>query len=213
MIRVCLVEDHTLVREGIQGLLKLVDDIEVAAEATDGEQALEIIPESHPDVVLLDMRLPKANGLTVLRTLKASGSLPPTLVLTTFDDYDLVLDAVRAGARGFMLKDVSLEQLTNAIRKIAEGGTFIQPAVTARMLESLADRKHDFESFDEPFPLTERETEVLRFMAGGYSNREIADSLHLTEGTVKNHVSNILSKMGVRDRTGAVLKAIELHSV
>ena len=202
-----------LVRQGIQGLLGLVDDIEVVAEATDGEQALKIIPESDPDVVFLDMRLPRANGLTVLKTLHASGSLPPTLVLTTFDDDDLVLEAVRAGAKGFMLKDVSLDQRTKAIRTIAAGGTFIQPAVTSRLLEGLADRKNDFESLDEPFPPTERETEVLRLMAGGYSNKEIADSLHLSEGTVKNHVSNILSKMGVCDRTRAVLKAIELQSV
>ena len=213
MIRVCLVEDQMLVRQGLQGLLELVDDIEVVAEAIDGEQALQIIADSNPDVVLLDMRLPRANGLTVLKTLQASGSLPPTLVLTTFDDDDLVLEVVRAGARGFLLKDVSLDQLTRAIRTIAAGGTFIQPAVTARLLEGLVDRKNDFESLDEPFPLTERETEVLRLMAGGYSNKEIANSLHLSEGTVKNHVSNILSKMGVRDRTRAVLKAIELHSV
>lgn len=210
VIRVCLVEDQTLVRQGIHGLLELVEDIEVAAEARDGAEAIKVIPRSNPDVVLLDVRLPKADGLSVLKKLREAGTLPPTLVLTTFDDDDLVLEAVRAGARGFMLKDVSLEQLTSAIRKIASGGTFIRPAVTARLLEGLANRKHDFESLSEPFPITEREIEVLRLMAGGYSNKEIADSLHLSEGTVKNHVSSILSKMGVRDRTRAVLKAIEL---
>lgn len=209
MIRVCLVEDQTLVRQGIQTLLGLVDDIEVVAEAKNGDEALAIIPDVKPDVVLLDMYLPKRSGLDVLRTLRAADVLPPTLVLTTFDDDRLVIGALRAGAKGFLLKDVSLEQLTRAIRTLAEGGTLVQTIVSERTLQA-PDRLHcDFPSAVSPEPLTGRETEILRLMSRGHSNREIAEALSITEGTVKNYVSAILAKIGVRDRTRAVLKALE----
>ena len=135
MIRVCLVEDHTIVRQGLRTLLDLVDDIEVIAEASDGEEAVKRIPEMAPDVVLLDMRMPRLDGLGVLEQLGERQSLPPTIILTTFDDDDTVLDGMRAGAKGFLLKDVSLDQLTSAIRTVAGGGTMIQPAVTARILK------------------------------------------------------------------------------
>ncbi len=209
MIRVCLVEDQMLVRQGIQTLLGLVDDIEVVAEATDGEQALDLIPRVIPDVVLLDMYLPRRSGLDVLRTLRASGALPPTLILTTFDDVDLVIGGLQAGARGFLLKDVSLERLTAAIRTLADGGSWIQPALTERLLQHRHRLSTDFPSAEAPEPLTARELEILRLMARGYNNREIAEALAITEGTAKNYVSSILAKMGVRDRTRAVLKALE----
>lgn len=209
MIRVCLVDDQTLVRQGIQSLLELVDDIEVVAEASDGEQALRVIKDIRPDVVLLDVRMPKMTGLEVLQALQSSNELPPTIILTTFDDQPVVLEGIRRGAKGFLLKDVSLEQLVNAVRTLAGGGTLIQPAVTERIIKSIEQVGNVFPSLETPDPFTEREIEVLRLMTGGHSNREIAEALHVAEGTVKNHVSNILSKMGVRDRTRAVLKALE----
>ena len=209
MIRIVLVDDQTLVRQGIRSLLDLAGDITIVAEAGDGDEALAAIAREQPDVVLLDVRMPKKNGLDVLRALKAGGSMPPVILLTTFDDDDVLLDAVRTGARGYLLKDVSLEQLTEAIRAVAAGGTVIRPAVTERVLRGLEHMPRDFDALSPPDPLTKRELEILRLMAGGYSNREIADALGTAEGTIKNHASSILSKLGVRDRTRAVLKALE----
>lgn len=213
MISVCLVDDQTLVRQGIRSLLELSDSIRVVAEAIDGVQAVQMIPEVKPDVVLLDMRMPGMSGLDVLNALGSSNQLPPTIILTTFDDEQLVLSGLKAGARGYLLKDVSLDQLVDAIKVVAAGGSLVAPMVTQRLLSGLERMHNDFTSLDRPDPLTERETEILRLMAGGYSNKEIANSLGVAEGTVKNHVSNILSKLGVRDRTRAVLKAFELGIV
>ncbi|PKM14241.1 MAG: DNA-binding response regulator [Gammaproteobacteria bacterium HGW-Gammaproteobacteria-2] len=214
MIRVCLVDDQTLVRQGVRSLLALSDDIiEVVGEAADGRQALDMIAKVRPDVVLMDMRMPVMSGLEALQALALRGDLPPTIILTTFDDDQLVLAGIKAGARGYLLKDVSLDQLVSAIKTVAEGGSLVQPAITQRLLSGLEHLHNDFVSLDKPDPLTERETEILRLMAGGFSNKEIANSLHVAEGTVKNHVSNILSKLGVRDRTRAVLKAFELKLV
>ncbi|MCC5866118.1 MAG: response regulator transcription factor [Wenzhouxiangella sp.] len=209
MIRVMLVDDQTLVRQGVRSLLELADGIEVVGEAADGASAIETIPGIAPDVLLLDMRMPNGNGLDVLVRLGERGELPPTIILTTFDDDELVLSGIRAGARGYLLKDVALEDLVSAVRAVAEGKTVVRPAVTERLLKGLGQVQTDFSSLDRPDPLTERETEILRLMAGGYSNKEIAKALNVAEGTVKNHVSNVLSKMGVRDRTRAVLKAFE----
>lgn len=210
MIRVLLVEDQTLVRRGICGLLALTGDIEVVAEAADGEEAIARIPDVQPDVVLLDVRLPKLSGIEVLERLRQRGALPPTILLTTFDDDEALLKGVRAGARGFLLKDVSVERLADAIRQVNAGGSLIRPAITERVEERVRQFTPNFESLSSPDRLTRRETEVLRLMAGGYSNREIAESLDLSEGVVKNRVSDVLSKLGVRDRTRAVLKGIEL---
>lgn len=208
MIRVFLVEDQTLVREGLKSLLSLAEGVEVAGEAASPKEALEAIPAARPDVVLLDMRMPGGSGIDVLTGLGAARALPPTLVLTTFDDDDLLLSAIAAGARGWLLKDVTLERLSEAIHRLATGETDLNPALNRRATRAAAERELPFESFDAPDPLTPRETEVLRLMAGGYSNREIADALGLSAGTVKNHISSILLKMGVRDRTRAVLKAL-----
>jgi DNA-binding NarL/FixJ family response regulator len=213
MIEVCLVDDQTLVRQGIRSLLELSDSIRVIAEAGDGVQAVETIPRVKPDVVLLDMRMPGMSGLDVLNALAASNQLPPTIILTTFDDDQLVLAGLKAGARGYLLKDVSLDQLVDAVKTVAGGGSLVAPVVTQRLLSGLERMQNEFVSLDRPDPLTDRETEILRLMAGGYSNKEIANSLGVAEGTVKNHVSNILSKLGVRDRTRAVLKAFELGIV
>jgi DNA-binding NarL/FixJ family response regulator len=209
VIRVCLVEDQNLVRQGLRTLLELAGDIEITAEAQDGDEAIETIRRLQPDVVLLDMYLPKASGMEVLQALQRSNELPPTLILTTFDEDELVLGGLRAGAKGFLLKDVKLEQLTAAIRTLAAGGTFIQPAITERLLQNRHRIRCDFPSTAIPDPLSERELETLSLMARGYNNREIADALAIAEGTVKNYVSSVLAKMGVRDRTRAVLKAIE----
>lgn len=213
MISVCLVDDQTLVRQGIRSLLELSDSIRVVAEAGDGAQAIDTIPKVKPDVVLLDMRMPNQSGLDVLKTLAARNELPPTIILTTFDDDQLVLAGLKAGAKGYLLKDVSLDQLVDAVKTVASGGSLVKPAVTQRLLAGLEHMQNQFASLEQPDPLTERETEILRLMAGGYSNKEIANSLGVAEGTVKNHVSNILSKLGVRDRTRAVLKAFEMGIV
>ncbi|AXA84253.1 DNA-binding response regulator [Lysobacter oculi] len=213
MIRVFLVDDQTLVRQGIRSLLALAENIEVVAEASDGREAVARIPEVAPDVVLMDMRMPVMSGLEALQALSRSQQLPPTIILTTFDDDQLVLAGLKAGARGYMLKDVSLEQLVGAIQTVAGGGSLVQPAVTQRLLSGLEHMQNAFVSLDRPDPLTDRETEILRLMSGGFSNKEIANSLGVAEGTIKNHVSSILSKLGVRDRTRAVLKAFELQLV
>ena len=208
MIRVFLVEDQALVREGIRNLLALEPEIEIAGTASDGVEALESIPKAKADVVLLDLRLPRLSGLEVLRGLAAAGAPPPVIILTTFDDEAAVLEGVRAGARGYLLKDISLEELVEAIRTVASGGTAIQPVVSERVVRGLEASESGFPHLDPPDPLTEREIDVLRLMTGGYSNREIARALGVAEGTVKNHVSSILSKLGVRDRTRAVLQAV-----
>ena len=219
-LRVCLVEDETLVRQGIRKLLELGGRgepgielrIEVVAEARDGEEALLRIEESRPDVVLLDVRLPRLDGIGVLRALAARPAAPPCLVLTTFDDRAVTLEAIRAGARGYLRKDVSLDQLLAAIATIAAGGTYLQPALTDSLLRGLQGARQAVASppgLAVVEPLTPREAEVLGLMAAACTNREIAQALGTAEGTVKIHVSNILSKLGARDRTQAVLCALE----
>jgi DNA-binding NarL/FixJ family response regulator len=213
VIRVCVVDDQTLVRQGIRSLLGLATDIEVVGEAVDGEDALSLLSRVETDVILLDIRMPKVDGLGVLQALSAKAGSPPCIVLTTFDDDELVLRAIANGARGFLLKDVSLEQLTSAIRTVADGGSVINPAVTERVLRGIERLGAGFESLPVPEPLTKREVEIVGMMAAGYSNREIAKACFVAEGTVKNHISNILSKLGVRDRTRAVLRALHLGLV
>ena len=207
-----VVENEAIVRHGLRKLLELDDGLRVVGEAFDGDDALMKIRALRPDVVILDLRMPKRDGIGVLEALRAEGLRVPCLVLTTFDDPDLLLRAVRAGASGYLLKDTPYEQLVQAIRRLAAGGTFLQPALTEGLVRG-------FQAFDAPAahegagglhePLTEREIEVLRLMAGGYANREIGDALSIAERTVKNHVSSVLAKLGVRDRTRAVLKALE----
>ncbi|WP_156253282.1 response regulator [Pseudactinotalea terrae] len=211
MIRLVVIDDQTLVRQGIRGLLDLADDVEVVAEADDGMTGLVAIREHDPDVVLLDLRMPQHDGIWTLEALRSSGIEIPVLVLTTFDDDDLVLAAIRAGARGYLLKDVTLDSLVAAIRTLAGGGTLLQPAITERVLRAIREGAAGTGDDDAPLvldDLTSREVEILRLLAGGYSNREIAAALHLAEGTVKNHVSTVLLKLGARDRTRAVLRAL-----
>ena len=209
MIRVFLVDDETLVRQGFRRLLELAADVQVVGEAADGQEALTRVLETAVDVLLLDVRMPRLDGLQVLDGLARLGKLPATLILTTFDDSELLVGAVRLGARGFMRKDVSLDELLSAIRTLAQGDTWFQPTLTSSLRRGLQTHRIPFASSDLPEILTDRERDVLRLMAGGYSNREIAFTLDTAEGTVKNQVSSILAKIGVRDRTRAVLRAIE----
>jgi DNA-binding NarL/FixJ family response regulator len=209
MIRVVLVDDQTLVRQGVRGLLELLPDIEVVGEASDGEEAIEKVPELKPDVLLLDIRMPRRDGIAVLQALRDQGALPPTLVLTTFDDGDAAIAAIKAGAKGLMLKDVTLEDLAGAIRALAADRTAFQPAMTESLMAALRRSPPVAPDASTAEPLTAREREVLHLICAGYSNKEIADLLALAEGTVKNHVSNLLLKLNARDRTRAALKALQ----
>lgn len=213
MIRVLLADDQTLLRRGLMGLFDLTPDLRVVAEAADGDEVLARLEAHEVDVLLLDVRMPGRSGVEVLEELRRRGRAIPALLLTTFDDDAALLAGVRAGARGWLLKDVAFEKLAEAVRELARGGTALVPAVTDRAVRALTAAPPVFESLDPPDRLTPRETEILRLMAGGYSNREIAGTLHSGEGTVKNHISHILSKLGVRDRTRAVLRGIELGYV
>ncbi len=208
MIRVVLAEDHTLVRDGIRTLLGLVADIELVGEAADGEETLRVVADAKPDLLLLDMRMPHGDGLHVVRELARRGDLPPTLILTTFDDEEAALDVIAAGARGFLLKDIKLDTLVEAVRTVASGGTMMRPGLSERAERVLTERGASTATPTDG-DITTREREVLRLLVAGYSNREIARALFVAEGTVKNHVSSILAKLGVRDRTRAVLKAVE----
>lgn len=210
MIHVLLADDQTLVRQGIRSLLALTPDIRVAAEATDGEEALALVETTKVSVLLLDVRMPKRTGLDVLQALRDRKGAPPAILLTTFEDDAVAAAAIRLGARGFLLKDIGLDQLAEAIRAVAAGGTAINPALTERVLRGIEKLHAGQPPIAAAAALTPRETEVLRLMATGASNREIAEMLGGAEGTVKNHASSILSKLGVRDRTRAVLRAIEL---
>lgn len=203
MIRIVLAEDHALVREGIASLLALEPDFALVAQAVDGVEAVAACEDHDPDVLVLDMRMPKLDGLGVLRELATRGNQPATLVLTTFDDDEAARHAIAAGARGFLLKDVTRATLVKAVRTVASGQSMISPAVTDGVHRAV-DR--DDTAADR---LSAREREVLRLMAAGYSNREIAKALFVADGTVKNHVSNILTKLATRDRTRAVLRALE----
>jgi DNA-binding NarL/FixJ family response regulator len=208
LIRICLVDDQALVRGGLRALLGLFEGVEVVAEAADGEAAVAAVLSSNPDVLLLDVRMPKLNGVDVLEILAKQNRLPPTLLLTTFEDDVALVSGVRAGARGYLLKGVLPETLVEAIRVLAAGGTYLySPPVSATARASVKGSWRD-NAFDTPESLTEREQEVLRLMASGIGNREIAEALLLSEGTVKNHISSIFAKLGVTDRTKAVLHAI-----
>lgn len=212
MISVLLVDDQTLVRSGIRGLLELSVDIRVVAEAVDAASAMQALQQRAYDIMLLDNRMPGETGVELLERMRTQCIAVPAIILTTFDDDESLLRSLRAGAKGYLLKDISFERLCEAIRQVATGGTMFRPALSERVERSLANERVDH---TETRPLeglehlTPREIEILALMAGGLSNREIADSLGTSEGTIKNHVSNVLAKLGVRDRVRAVLKAID----
>jgi DNA-binding NarL/FixJ family response regulator len=213
LIRIGLADDQALVRGGLKALLGLLGGIEVVAEAEDGEAAVAAALSVSLDVLLLDVRMPKLSGVEVIERLAKQNRLPPTLLLTTFEDDSALIRGVKAGARGYLLKGVSPETLLEAIRTVANGGTYLYaPLVSDLARGDIRDSLHgDVKDILEP--LTERELEILRLMVSGIGNREIAAALALSEGTVKNHVSSIFSKLAVGDRTKAVLRAIALGLV
>ena len=211
-IRLLLVDDQALFREGLHTLLSVHSDLEVVGEAKNGQEALALAGSLQPDVVLMDLRMPVLDGVAATRALKESHPHCRVIVLTTFDDDEYVFEGLRAGAMGYLLKDVSSDKLVEAIRTAARGETFLQPSVAAKVVAEftrLSEQKPaSAQSLVEP--LSERELEILALVATGASNKEIAAELFIAEGTVKNHLTNILGKLGVRDRTQAALKAKEL---
>jgi DNA-binding NarL/FixJ family response regulator len=209
-IKVAIIDDQNLVRSGIESLLSLSDKVTVVAQGDDGERAVDLAQEYQPDVFLMDIRMPRMNGIEAIKCLRIAGFETPVIILTTFDDHELVLQGLQAGAQGYLLKDVSLESLIDAIEAVQKGETIVQPAITDTLLRGLKSQKGNFDSLPEPQSLSPKETEVLRLVASGYSNREISVALSKSEGTIKNHVSSVLSKLGVRDRTRAVLRALEI---
>ncbi|MFS0912628.1 response regulator [Microbacterium sp. 179-I 3D2 NHS] len=207
-IRVLVVDDQKLVRDGLLSLLALSPEIDVVGDSADGDAALSVLAEHEVHVMLLDLRMPARDGIATLEAMRERGIDVPVLVLTTFDDDELVLAAIHAGARGYMLKDVTLDQLLGGVRALAAGGTLLQPALTDRLLRAIRRAPSPVTAAHLPEPLTDRELDVLRLAAGGWSNGQIARGLFLAEGTVKNHMSSVLLKLGVADRTSAVLKAL-----
>ena len=210
-IRILLVDDQPLFREGLRTLLSVHPDFEVVGEAANGEEAIRLVRLLLPSVVLMDLQMPVLDGVAATRSLHEEQPDCRVIVLTTFDDDEMVFDGLRAGAVGYLLKDAPSEKLAEAIRVAARGETFLQPSVAAKVVAEFArlTRKPLRSSNSVIEPLSERELEILRLITQGASNREIAGKLFLAEGTVKNHVTNILGKLEVRDRTQAALKAKE----
>ncbi|MGK7295468.1 MAG: response regulator [Candidatus Wenzhouxiangella sp. M2_3B_020] len=208
-IRIALADDQALIREGLKSVINDLPDLEVVIEAASGGPLLDALDEHPVDLVVSDIRMPGVDGIDLCRRLAGRDDAPPVLLLTTFDDSDLMLAAVEAGAQGFALKDISPEDLADLISAIVRGEGRLQPVHTSGVAERYPyrDDSPPVDSFSD------REVEILRLIAGGYSNREIGRAVHLAEGTVKNYVSTILDKLNTRDRTRAVLKAITLQII
>jgi len=214
-VRVLLVDDQALFREALAVLLEVRAEIEVVGEAGDGAAALERSAALQPDVVLMDLHMPVLDGIAATRRLRVEQPGVRVLALTTFDDDEDVFAALRAGAVGYLLKDVTSDRLVEALLAAARGESVLQPSVAARVVARFAGMPDDAAPRPQPLvvPLSERELEVLRLLGDGCSNREIATSLFLAEGTVKNHVTNVLAKLGARDRTQAALRGRALGLV
>ncbi len=210
--RILIVDDQRLMREGLRTLLELEPDFDVTGEAGDGAAALEAYESEKPDIVLMDIRMPGMDGVEATRRLRARHPGARVIILTTFDDEAYVFDGLRAGAQGYLLKDLSGDELATAIRTVMAGGALIEPSVARKVFAEFARLAPAARPLDAGLaePLTEREREVLRGVAEGLSNREIGQKLFLTEGTVKNYVTSVLQKIGARDRTQAALRAKEL---
>ena len=208
-IRLALADDQALVRSGLRALLDGFAQLQVVVEASDGEALLAALAAQPVDLVLSDIRMPGLDGFGLLEALRARADAPPVILLTTFDEPELALRAAAAGARGFLLKDASPEDLLEAITRVAAGETLLVPVSTdpVRARYAFRDQSEPSDTFSE------REVAILRLLAGGYSNKEVARAVFLSEGTVKNYVSDILDKLGTRDRTRAVLKAITLRII
>jgi len=210
MIRVLLVDDQPLVREGVRRILHADDGFEIVGECDDGDQVMEAVSASRPDVVVMDVRMKRVGGVEATRRIRALDDGPPVLVLTTFDDDEVLSGALRAGAAGFQLKDVPGEELIMAVAAVAAGESWLDPAVTARVLTAYRGsptRAHD--SDDRIARLTPRELDVLRLVGRGSSNAEIADELFVGEVTVKSHIGHIFTKLGLRDRAAAIVLAFD----
>jgi DNA-binding NarL/FixJ family response regulator len=209
IIRLALADDQALVRMGLKALLGNFENLSVVIEAESGEQLLQALPDNNVDVILSDIRMPGMDGFALLKNLREKNIVTPVILLTTFDEPDFPLQATAAGAQGFLLKDASPEELVDAIERVAKGETLFAPISTSpvRALYAYRDTQQPTDTFND------REISILRLLAGGYSNKEIAKAIFLSEGTVKNYVSDILDKLGTRDRTRAVLKAITLKII
>jgi len=211
MIRILLADDQALFREALRMLITSQPDLEVVGEAANGAEVIKLADSCRPNVVLMDLQMPVMNGVAATRQLHSAQPDCHVIALTTFDGDEYIFDCLRAGAVGYLLKDAPSENLFAAIRAAARGESFLQPSVTTRVLAEftrLSDQPASSTTLVEP--LSDRELEILRLIARGSTNREIAEALFITEGTVKNHVTNILGKLDVRDRTQAALKAREL---
>ena len=212
MIRVLIADDHPIVREGFGSIVDAEADIEVVAQAANGIEALERAAETNPDVALMDLRMPQMGGAEAIRRFRQANPDLRAIVLTTYDDDEAIYEAIRAGARGYLLKDVRPRDLVRAIRRVHAGGSLLQPVVVERLLDRLGPEEPE----DETPPieaLTPRELEVLQIMARGARNRDIAQELVISERTVKIHVANVIAKLGVTNRTAAVVRAIDLDLI
>lgn len=206
-MKVVICDDQAIIRDGLAMLLMLEKDIEIAGQASDGAEAVELVARHLPDMVLMDLKMPGMNGIEATRQIRTRYPAVKVLVLTTYDDDEWVFDAIRAGAAGYLLKDTPRADLVKAVRGTVEGKTFVDPAVAGKMLGQIASQQTQPQSVITK-DLSEREVDVLRLIARGYTNAEIAADLHLSEGTVRNHVSAVLAKLGVADRTQAAVIAI-----
>ncbi|MCB9076930.1 MAG: response regulator transcription factor [Anaerolineaceae bacterium] len=207
-MKVVICDDQAIIRDGLEMLLKLEKDIEVLGQAQDGSEAVEMVQKTQPDLVLMDLKMPGLNGIEATRQIRAHYPHTKVLVLTTYDDDEWVFDAIRAGASGYLLKDTPREEVIKAVRGTVTGKTFLDPAVAGKVLTQVAG-SHAHASTLLTDKLTEREADVLRLVARGFTNADIAERLHLSEGTVRNHVSAIFAKLEVSDRTQAAVIAIQ----
>ena len=208
-VRVLLVDDQELIRAGLRGILRASHGFDVVGELGDGAGIVDAVAELHPDVVVMDVRMPGVDGVSATRALRRDDDAPPVLVLTTFEDDEVLAGALRAGAAGFLLKGVPAEDLQRAVRTVASGGSWLDPAVTGRVLAAYRDGATPAGPGPELDALTPREREVLALIGAGMSNGEIADQLVLGEGTVKTHVGHVFAKLGLRDRAAAVVFAFD----
>jgi DNA-binding NarL/FixJ family response regulator len=208
--RILIADDEKLFLLGLSRLLTLSGEFQVVGEASDGAHAISMAATLKPDVLIMDVQMPRIGGVAALQQLRESGNTTAVILITTFDDEASFLLGMRAGASAFLRKDIGVDDLTAAIHAAARGERTLRPAVTEKTLQRLGELKPVFDSLDRPDPISKREIEVLRLMAAGLSNKEIAEALGTGDATIKSHVSSILSKLGVRDRTRAVLRSLEL---
>lgn len=218
VMRVLLVDDQELIRSGLRRILRRKDGFDVVGECSDGDEVVAAVAEHSPDVVLMDLRMKRVGGIDAITRLRRLEGAPPALVLTTFDDDELLSGALRAGAAGFLLKDSPAEDLIRAVRAVAEGGSWLDPAVTGRILDTYrattpAERPTPTADGRGDAGLTPREHDVLTLIGQGLTNAEIAETLHISEVTVKSHIGRIFAKLDLRDRAAAVIYAYDHHLV